>query len=120
MFNVQQFVADKKLEPYDFIDYKGEKQQLPNLLLFTSEEVNVLMAGLDTDPIAALSEIAPDLIAALKAIPAIAVHPFALDYIEHCTADKGEAVASPAPVKSTARPSKRTSPATTKARTRKR
>lgn len=116
-FSVKQYMADKQLEPFPFEDVNGDTKFLPNLMAMTAGQANEFMSKMDTDPVAALAAIDPDMAETILAIPLPAVLPLADAYLEHCKL--GEALASPASSKSTARPSKRTSPTTTKARTRK-
>lgn len=119
-FSVKQFMADKDFPPFRFEDINGDLKTLPNLMVMTAGQADVFMTKMDTDPVGALAAIDPDMADTILALPLPAVGPLADAYLEHCKAGVGEAQASPGSSKSTARPSKRTSPATTKARTRKR
>lgn len=122
-FSVKQYVADQELTPFPFEDIDGNQQELPNYMLMTAKQAGVFAEKLELDPLGAFAEIAPDMAEKILATPVAAVGELVKEYMEHCkgnAAGVGEASASPASSKSTARPSKRTSPATTKARTRKR
>lgn len=121
-FSVKRYVADKQLEPFPFEDINGELRELPNLLLMTAPQVDEIMTLMDVDPAGAFSLIAPEMSEAVKSTPVAALIPLAQAYIAHCmegTEGMGESVASSSSQTSTTRQSKRTSPASTRARTQK-
>lgn len=114
-FSVKQFLADKQLLPFRFEDIDGVERELPNLMMLTAPEVDTLMVMMDADPAGALATISPELAEVITKTPVVALIPLANAYVAHCTeAGLGEALASPASSKSTARPSKRTSPGSTR------
>lgn len=113
-FSVQKYMADLKLEPFPFEDARGETRYLPNMMTMTAGQAEEVMSKMDSDPVGALAAIDPDMADTIRAIPLPAVMPLAEQYVEYCKASLGEASASPASSKSTARPSKRTSPGSTR------
>lgn len=121
MFSVKKTVADKGLTPFPFEDNDGNPQTLPNFMLMTAKRAGKFAERLESDPLGAFAEIAPDMAETILATPIGAVSELVQAYMDHCKGegDAGEASASPAPSKSTARPSKSTSRAST-AQTRKR
>lgn len=120
MFDVQQFVADKQLEPFSFRDINGDEQELPNLLTLTGQQYDDFAKLLDTDPVAALTNVAPGIVGIIQATPLLALRPLIDAYLAHMREDPGKSEDSPDSSAITAKPSKRTSRASTKAPTRKR
>ena len=117
MFSVKKTMADLDIQPFPFEDAEGETQLLPHLYSLSAKRAQHIMALADSDPIGALEALAPE----LATVPLGAAMPLMTDYFAHCTqGDAGKPSASSGSSKSTPRPSKRTSPATTKATTRKR
>lgn len=119
-FSVKQYVADKQLAPFVFDDVYGDPQELPNLLRMTGAEYDAFAKMLDTDPLAALTSVAPNLVDVIQATPLVALQPLIDAYMAHMKEDPGKSEASPAPSKSTARQSKSTSRASSPRTTRKR
>jgi hypothetical protein len=121
-FSVKQWKADHNLTPFEFEDIEGNKWELPNLQLMTADEAEKALATIELDPKTGLSQLAgsPEATEAILKTPIGALMPLAQAWMEHSTGNSGESAASSSSSTSTARPSKRTSPATTKARTRKR
>lgn len=119
MFNAQQALADKRLEPYDFTDLDGVQHQLPHFKSLTSDQSGRFLDG--DDPFGLLAEIAtPEAASAIKAFPLAILEEFVGDWHAHSEATPGESAASSRSSASTAGPSKPTSRASTASKTRKR
>lgn len=115
-FSVRQTVADMQLEPFPFEGMDGSMHELPNLMLMDAEEATQILALLDSDPMAAIKKLIPD----VAAIPLGALMPLAQAWMTHCEAKPGESEASSSSKPSTPRSSKPTSRTTSKATTRRR
>lgn len=119
MFSAQQALADKRLEPFDFIDLAGEQHQLPHFKSLTSDQSDRFLAG--DDPFGLLAEIAtPEAARAIKAFPLAILEEFVQDWHAHSEATPGESAASSRSSASTAGPSKPISRASTASKTRRR
>ena len=107
MFDVRQYVADLKLEPYLFTDMDGIVRQLPNLKTLTPYQAERLLDG---DALEILPGVlGDDAWAVVKALPVAALTGLIADWMTHAEVEPGESPASSPSTASTARPSKQTS-----------
>lgn len=115
MLNLQQEISDADLEPFEFVDAKGEPRTLPNLRSFSL----AFAARLESGDIAAFDEVEPGLAEEITNLPGFAAAKLINGWLAHGEAS-GESPASSRSSTRTAGPLKPTSRASSTSKTRRR